>query len=274
MEELEMETRPIGMEDIGWDTEGKGDSGYYEDGYGEQKSYSKINANHIPLPEAVRSRCDGAKNVASALKALVDMILSREGEGGALSEDTTVVLYTALSLQEKQALIDDSPRNLGGHTLEFVFQESGDESFSTALDFSGFYNGKLVIDLNSITISDISGSDSLLNVNDCFCEVEIRNGSIVHTHCLYGVVAENCPSVRLKNIAFTGDGTAYSYAFYGVSSDGYAESCTYTADKAVKISGQIADFIKSEEVNYDFISMASAREETGSTGNLIFDVIS
>ena len=271
---IEMETRPIGAEDIGWDIEGNGEKGYFEDSYGETKSYSKLNAYHLPVPKAVREAVGGAKDVGNALLDLASKFSESESSGG-MEEDKTVILYTSFSLTEKQARIDECGKNLGGKTLTIQFQEAGDEVFPDPLNFYGFYNGTMIIDLNAITISDSTDIGSLFAFSGCFCKILIKNGSLQHTNSLYGVKADHCPAVYFEDLHFTGIGTTGSYAFYGISSDGFAEDCDYTRDNPVLISGQIVDYIDNVKEDFYFISMASAKSETGSpTNNLIFNTVS
>lgn len=239
--ELLFETRLIGAEDVNWDNSGTNKKASFVDGNGTPHDTSLINAGHVPLPSTTRALLDNEENVAAGMEVLANRISDiTGGSSSSLSADTTINLDSTLTTSAIQNTIDQQPKNLGGHTLTFLFSEGLDASLSSALVFDGFYNGFLVVDLNEDTVSDAADIGNVFHLHDCFCKVEVKNGAISHTLSDYGIKAERCPCVYLTDIAFTSAGGSDNYAFCGIDSDGIITSCSYQNDKTKLISGIIA----------------------------------
>ena len=217
-----IETRLLGTEDVYWDSDGTDDVHSFIDRLGNERPITGINSGKIPVQTAVRDKLPGAKNISEALIQLADRSGS-ESSSSSLDDDTVITLASNLTHEQKQALIDVQIRNLGGHVLTVIFPESLDLTISSSFVFSGFQNGKLVIDLNENELSDAVDITSLILVRDCSCHVEISNGSIMHTHSPYGVKGIRSPHIYLKGMRFTGSDQADSYAVLAEASDGYAE---------------------------------------------------
>ena len=239
--EVLFETRLIGAEDVNWDNSGTGKKETFIDGNGAPHDSSLINAMHVPLPSETRALLDNEGNVAAGMEVLANRISAiTGGSSSSLNEDTTINLDSTQTTSAIQSTIDQQPKNLGGHTLTFLFSEGFDASLSSSLVFDGFYNGFLVVDLNEDTVSDAASIGSVFHLHDCFCKVEVKNGAVTHTLSDYGIKAERCPCVYLTGITFTSVGGSGDYGFCGIDSDGVITSCSFVSDKTKLISGIIA----------------------------------
>ena len=236
--EYSVETRPIGAEDMLLDTHGNGVKSSYRDFTGAEHPLTPISSSNIPLPADIREKIPGSSNVSDAFRGILSKLDEEEEEvieTGVLGEDKMVVFSESLSNAEKQTLIAQQYRNLGGNTLTFQFQEAFDIEVSEAFLFSGFNNGVLVIDLNSITVSDSIDAGHLFHFKDCTCKVEIKNGTIKHMLSAYGIKAENCPALYMNALAFFSSGEENRYALHGIAINGIALNCTYSDDKEALI---------------------------------------
>lgn len=234
-----VETRLIGKEDLLLDQYGNGVEQSYEDVNGVSHKITPISASILPLPSDLRVSLAGSLNVAAGLRNILSRLaLLSEGveEQSILEEDTVIVLPGTYSPSEKQVLIEQQIKNLGGHTLTFEFQEAFDIETSGFFEFHGFYNGTLIIDLKSVTISDSADIGQLFHIHDCSCKVEVKDGTIKHLLSLYGIKAENCPALYLNNIAFFGQDGENNYALRGFGINGVISNCTYTEDNDVLLS--------------------------------------
>ncbi len=234
-----IETRMIGAEDIYWDADGVDDIDSFTDRTGTERKITALNSGKIPLQASVRSQLPGMTTVTEALLKLAERTGSTSSYS-ILEEDLTVVLSADLTHSQKQDLIDEQIRNLGGHVLTFQFPESLDLTVSFNFMFTDFHNGKLVIDLNGIELSDAVELANLILVRDCVCHVEIAGGNLKHTHSAYAIRAVRCPQLYLKELGFTGTGLDTSYALFMEDSDGFAEDCVFSSDHEVKASGFLA----------------------------------
>lgn len=234
-----VETRLIGKEDLLLDKHGNGNESSYKDANNISRKLTPISASIIPLPSALRVKCGNAADVAAGMNNIIDQVaaINEDAQENAfLQEDTTVLLLGSLSYAEKQVLIDQQLTNLGGQTLTFEFQEAFDIESAGTFEFQGFYNGTLIIDLNSISLSDSADIGQLLHVHSCSCKVEIKNGTIKHLSSPYGIKAENCPCFYLANIAFFSQGGASNYALHGLCINGVISNCTYTDDNELLLN--------------------------------------
>ena len=235
-EDHKIETRLIGAEDIWWDSEGKGEKGSFVDRDWVDHPITQINASHIPLPESTRAVCGDAENVADGLEKLSGVLGNDVSERAVLTEDKEIELESSLNHPQKQALINEQVRNLGGHTLTVKFPLAIDTQITDSFNFSGFYNGTLIIDLQGIMIFDGANITKLFYIKDCLSQVLIRNGTLRHSSSKYAIYADRSPHVYLRDLSFIGSGLD-CYAFGGAVSNGSASSCTYTNDKQFYLSG-------------------------------------
>ena len=102
-----------------------------------------------------------------------------------LGDDRTVNFTSSMSAAEIQSLIDNLPRNLGGHTLIFQFAD-GTYSLNASLFFNGFYYGTIKILGNTgesgahtnqaVQLgTSTTLSDPFISVKWCTARVEIEN---------------------------------------------------------------------------------------------------
>ena len=158
-----------------------------------------------------------------------------------MEQNKTVSFTSNMTHEERQALIDAQIKNLGGKTLTIKFAEAVDLAFSYNLLFSGFYNGNVVIDLATITVTDSANLEALFSFYDCTAKMEITNGNITHILTDYGVYAERCPHIYLNNVIFSGSGGNDNYAFCGQNANGIFNNCSFNSDNEVFIDGFITD---------------------------------
>lgn len=247
--EIDAQTRLIGMEDINWDEYGQAEQTSFTDGGGISRPLRKINASHIPLPILARSVCGGATNVSDGMIKLSEMASKEVQNSESMTSDSTVSIDATANMEEKQAIVNNQKRNLGGHTLTLLFQEAINQMFNASFLFSGFYNGTIVIDLNQNTISDTANIGKIFHFQDCHCKIELKNGTIQHTLSFYGIQAERCPNIYLTNLNFIGSGGSGNYAFYGIDSDGYSSNCIFNNDNTIMIQGIIVDYVTNKTDN-------------------------
>ena len=226
--QISFDTRPLAAEDVGWDKDGLGSKSSYTDHNGTPHTITRINASHVPLRLDTRAELDNVPDVDSALAVLKDRVVALSSSSAVLSADTTITLTSTELTSTLQSLIDMQPKNLGGHTLTFKFSDGLDVVSTDTLEFEGFYNGVLFIDLNEDTVFDASDIGIIFYLHDCFCLAGVKNGSISHTHSEVGIKTERMPCVYMSDLAFTGSGG--STAFLGICSDGVVSNCTYTND--------------------------------------------
>jgi len=230
-----LQHRLIGAEDVDWDKDCKNEQTEFLTPFSVTKPLSKINSEHVPLDKETYLALGGAKTIGEALRTL-----KRTGGGGGgggsssgMEEDTTVEITSEYSTPAdiKENLIDGMERDLGGNVLTYVFAANLARSFSNPLVFEGFYDGKLVIDLNDNTISLAANVAGVIRLLNCQCIVEIKNGTISFAgqSTASGVTAEGCSSVKCTDISFVNNSSSSnSYAFYGLSTDCHFSSCSVT----------------------------------------------
>ena len=128
------------------------------------------------------------------------------GGGEMLSSDTTVSIPAGSTKAQVQALIDGQPKNLGGYTLTFEFE---DGTYTGSYVFSGFYAGQL----NVFAETPISTAGTSQNV--------ILNGTSETSHVL-SFVNNNC-GISVSSIRTLPNTNASSTAngFSGVGNPGY-----------------------------------------------------
>lgn len=245
MSEYDIETRLLGKEDINFDTEGTNAQDEYTDQSGVTHPVTKLNAAHIPLLGDTRS-ATGATNVDKALANLAEEIQEvATQQSTAMSEDKTIVLD---DYEHRQERINAQLKNLGGHTLTFQFPASVDVQVSTTpLVFSGFYNGKLVIDLNSDVIADNGtlDKDGIVRIENCHCETTVKDGTIkyLNSNNHYGVVLDQVPNCEFDSVAFIGASSTLDYGVYAHISNFYLYQCSFTTSKKQKIDSAYNDVI-------------------------------
>jgi hypothetical protein len=245
MSEYDIETRLLGKEDINFDTEGTNAQDEYTDQSGVTHPVTKLNAAHIPLLGDTRS-ATGATNIDKALANLAEEIQEvATQQSTAMSEDTTIVLD---DYEHRQETINAQLKNLGGHTLTFQFPASVDVQVSTTpLDFSGFYNGKLVIDLNSDVIADNGtlDKDGIFRIENCHCATTVKNGTIkyLNSNNHYGVVLVQVPNCEFDSVAFVGASSTLDYGVYAYISNFYLYQCSFTTSNKQKIDSAYNDVI-------------------------------
>ena len=239
-EDHSIDTRLLGKEDVFWDIDGNGDQSSFVDRLGTERPFKAINASHLPLPVRTREKLNGATNVADGLNELAALYTS--GNSSAIMEQNKTVSFTSnMTHEERQSLIDAQIKNLGGKTLTIKFAEAVDLAFSYNLLFSGFYNGNVIIDLATITVTDSANLEAIFSFYDCTAKMEITNGNITHILTDYGVYAERCPHIYLNNVIFSGSGGNDNYAFYGRNANGIFNNCSFNSDNEVFIDGFITD---------------------------------
>jgi len=258
MSEYDIQTRLFGKEDIDFDTEGTGAQTEYTDLDGNTHPVTKLNASHIPITHSARIATEGATNVDDAVKELSKEIRDLAGQNGiGQSEDRTIVLAEQDS---RQGQINEPFRNLGGHTLTFKFPEEGDVNVALApLEFQGFYNGVLVIDLNGCDIHDNGtfSPEGVLRIKNCHCHVRIIGdgrsssgyGKIIFTDNHYGIAVIESPSCSVEHMAFESSSTADDFALYTESGNAYFTSCTFTGCGRALIKSIYKDYVDAHMVD-------------------------
>ena len=210
--------RLLGKEDIDFDANGTGARNDFIGTDGETKELHKLNATHIPL--STSSRWDSITDVDNAIGNLHNAI-GAIAQIEVLPSDTTTTLDLAQGQGNCQEIVDASIHNLNGHTLTFQFTYTSGAEFdlTSTFEFSNFYNGKLVINLNNTTFSDGAiNFDQLFSILNCECPVIIENGTLkaeASTSCTYCVKTKSVLSVEYCNIVFSmyEDTTRVRYAF-------------------------------------------------------------
>jgi len=258
MSEYDIQTRLFGKEDIDFDTEGTGAQTEYTDLDGNTHPVTKLNASHLPITHSARIATEGAANVDDAVKELSKEIRDLAGQNGiGQSEDRTIVLAEQDS---RQGQINEPFRNLGGHTLTFKFPEEGDVNVALApLEFQGFYNGVLVIDLNGCDIHDNGtfSPEGVLRIKNCHCHVRIIGdgrssagyGKIIFTGNHYGIAVIESPSCSVEHMAFESSSTADDFALYTESGNAFFTSCTFTGCGRALIKSIYKDYVDAHMVD-------------------------
>ena len=166
---------------------------------------------------AVRSEISGmtaAINAALAgMTAAKNEVAEMLAGAGILSGNTTYSLHILdgedtqdnLAIRNaNQALIDDLPRNLGGHTLTVeipgFFYFGADWA---GYNFRGFYNGELLIRGGTIS----GDSESGLYVLDCACRVHVKG--LIFNGGNAAIQAWGCPDVLVSGCSFSGTFSEY-----------------------------------------------------------------
>ena len=231
--DIGVQHRLIGAEDVDWDSQCTNETTEFVTPFGVTKPLSKINAGHIPLDNATKLALEGAQTVAAALQVLKRNSGQSTPGGGSsgMAEDTTVAISSSVSsVSLINGLIEDQGKDLGGNTLTFQFASNSNRSFNGSLDFSGFRNGKVVVDLNgnSMTMS-VNLANGIFHFSECQAVVEVCNGTIVFTSkgTSPAIKAENCLAVHCSEVSFTNDqSSTTSYAVFGLATDCRFTSCT------------------------------------------------
>ena len=278
MSEYDIETRLFGKEDIDFDTEGTGAQTEYTDLDGNSHPVTKLNASHLPLTQSARVAAEGATNVDDAVNTLSKEIRDVAGQRGAgMIEDRTIVLESAST---RQAQINEPFRNLGGHTLTFKFPEEGDVQVAIApLEFQGFYNGVLVIDLNGCDIHDNGtfSPEGVLRIKNCHCHVRIIGdgrssagyGKIIFTDNHYGIAIIESPSCSVEHMSFESSSTADDFALYTESGNAFFASCTFTGCGQTLIKSIYRDYVDAHKVDASaHASLFAAKAEVSHTHTL------
>ena len=278
MSEYELETRLFGKEDIDFDSAGTNEQTEFTDLNGDTHAVTKLNASHIPLTQETRAVVDSATDVEGAIQNLHDDIHNIAGASAVgLSEDKVILLDTAST---RQTAISAPFRNLGGHTLTFKFPEEGDVQVATApLEFQGFYNGVLVIDLNGSDIHDNGAfsPEGVLRVKNCHCHVRIIGdgrgstgyGKIIFTDNHYGIAIIESPSCSVEHIAFEGNAVAQDFAIYTESGNAFFASCTFTGCGQTLIKSIYRDYVDAHKVDASaHASLFAAKAEVSHTHTL------
>lgn len=259
--QINFETRPLAVEDVGFDVDGLGSKSSYTDHNGTPHIITYINASHIPLLFETRSLLDNVADVDSALALLARRVAAFSQSVTVLAEDTVITLDSTALSSTLQTIIDSQPKNLGGHTLTFQFSEGVDAVLTDTLEFDGFYNGALIIDLNGDTVFDNSDIGSIFYFHDCFCLAGVNNGGITHTHSQNAVSTTRMPCFYLWDVAFTGGGSN-TFALYATDTDGYvANSCTYSNVTKNYLDGIIVQDVEeklSGKANTDLDNLTNA----------------
>ena len=258
MSEYALETRLLGKEDIDFDSAGTNEQTEFTDLNGDTHTVTKLNAAHIPLTLPARAVVDGAANVDSAIQNLHNDINSVAAQNGVgMGADKTVVLETAST---RQTQISAPLRNLGGHTLTFKFPEEGDVQVATApLEFQGFYNGVLVIDLNGCDIHDNGtfSPEGVLRIKNCHCHVRIIGdgrstsgyGKVIFTDNHYGIAIIQSPSCSIEHIAFEASTISEDFALYTESGNAFFASCTFTGCGQEYMKSIYRDYVDAHKVD-------------------------
>ena len=258
MSEYDFENRLLGKEDIDFDSAGTNEQTEFTDLNGDTHSLSKLNASHLPITQSARIATEGATNVDDAVKTLSKEIRDVAGQNGVgMVEDRTIVL-TDQAMRQTQ--INEPFRNLGGHTLTFKFPEEGDVNVALApLEFQGFYNGVLIIDLNGSDIHDNGtfSPEGVLRIKNCHCHVRVIGdgrssagyGKIIFTSNHYGIAVIESPSCSVEHMAFESSSTAYDFALYTESGNAYFASCTFTGCGRALMKSIYKDYVDAHMVD-------------------------
>jgi len=221
--------RLIGAEDMSFDTANNNGSTQFQ-ANGRTYNVSKLSSRHIPLGrEAKEQFGENANTVGEALSYLIN---NGGGGGGssAMTEDKTINFSSGSSASQKNTVIEQQSKDLGGHTLTFHFYGERIE-YTATIVFKGFRNGKLVIDSNSnaATVTDSSDFGALVKIEDCDCEVQVNNIDFTATYCPVCILAVRSKAVYVNGCNFTGNNIADAAACKFELSGGIVSSCTYTS---------------------------------------------
>lgn len=244
--DIGVQHRLLGAEDVNWDSSCENGTEDFVTPFGVTMPLSKINAGHIPLDKDTYLAMGGAKTVGAALAALAKNPVSggsSSGGSSGMQGDTTVEITSEYSTvtQIQENLIDVKGKDLGGHVLTFQFAENLPKTISAPLVFDGFYNGKLVVDLNGNTLTMGNNIAGVLRFLNCQAVVEVtggmtagttpqaKTGTISFGNFSAGVTAEESLVVTFTNIAFVNNqSSTSSYAVYSLGAEARFRNCTVT----------------------------------------------
>ena len=229
-EQITLKKRLIGKEDINFDITGTGEQEYFFTADGGKKTVSKINASHLPLTADTREEV-AAVNVDEAVS-----LLNRKVEGfsanDSLESDLEIIFENEDDFEAIQNKINQQKKNLGGHTLRFIFPASLSQNLYSTLEWRDFYNGTLIITGGSenspVAIYDRQDIDSLFRIYRCQCEVQISNFYFVHQYSMYGVAVESSSATVIRDCNFSGIADEDSYAIYSLVSNVSLINCQFT----------------------------------------------
>ena len=231
-EQINLKKRLILKEDINFDVTGNGEKETFFADSGTPITGQKINASHIPLTAKGREKTNSV-SVDEALQNVAEKI-DNFTAADVLSEDTEVVFSTNDNAEAIQNKINQQKKNLNGHTLTFLFPASLSQKLYSSLQWTGFYNGTVIIAGgsadNKISMFDQQNITALFRIIRCQCEVIIRYFYFVHQYSEYGISAESSSAVIIENCNFSGIENADSYAVNKSVSNVFLKDCGLSED--------------------------------------------
>jgi hypothetical protein len=257
--------RLIGKEDIAFDVAGNNSSDEYTLPDGGSQSVKRLNASDIPLTKEVRTRFYGAVSVEEALGKAKDE-LDNFKAFDVLTEDITITFAVEDSVQDIQNKINAQKKNLGSHTLTFIFPAALSQTLATSLLWEGFTDGNLVIESedpdNNISLYDQANITAIFKIESCSCAVKISHFNFIHQHSAYGINVYASPSVAIYDCQFFGR-TKDSYGVMWDVSAGYTQNCTIDDEVALNaVKNVLLDAAK---------EYALPKAGGTATGDIVFD---
>lgn len=246
MDKIRLVKRPGGVEDIAFDVTGNNVVDKYF-GNDRMLEIRRINSSHVPVDSNTALNYSMTRgSVSDVLNGIHDRIMNINeniNNVASMTEDRELFFRQNTVVSERNQMIGQQIRNLGGHTLTFKFPESIDITHSDPLVFDGFYNGFLVVDGQNIVLSDSTDIGQLMEFVDCHCHVLVRNITLEHVNSSYGVKTTRCPSVDFSNVAFVG-GLSESTGVFYLNSNGVVNSCSVQNDNVARYESSLYDDVK------------------------------
>ena len=234
MDSLKLEKRLIVAEDVDFDLTGSGATVEIANGSGGFIEGHKINAGHLPLSSGT-AQAVGSPDVDGAIENLQKK-LDAVSTVSALDDDLTVAFDAADTEEDIQGKIDAVVKNLGGHTVTFVFPELIDHSLLASIEWKGFYNGTVIVEGNGTTVTHAAELNCLFHFADCQCRVVIRNFTFTYSTTLFALWLERCPTVEIVNCIFNGVART-TYAVKLRLSNAVFDSCSFNGGYKTLVEG-------------------------------------
>lgn len=247
--------RLLGREDIQFDTENTDAKETFTSPWGTEHTLTRLNASHIPLGEeaTIELREQSVSSALVSLKDDIQKISDQIAEQEGLNSDTTYTLngVTNDDIHALDKYLDSLHSRLNGHTLSISVSTSG--RLGCRLRVHDFNDGKIIIDLNSQTLSGYSNDDGgLITFQDCNCIVEIKNGTIDFSRGT-GLCLSLVSAALISNVTFNADGADGNAAVFSDATNISFKSCVFNGTKPLKCNSE--EYF--EDVNGDGVYLRS-----------------
>ena len=236
--------RPIGKEDIAFDTAGISAKDKYILADGRELEITRINSGDIPVSQKVRNRFNGAANVEEVFEILKEK-QDAFSAIDVMTQDKTLEILPENSVADVVNLINSQKKNLGGFTLTFIFPSGVSQKLASSIIFEDFCNGTILImgenPADFSPIYDLADISALFLFKNCTASVEIRNIHFIHQYSVYAIEFNSSLYLKVSDCSFTGSGESTALCFDG--SNGKFENCTFYQDNDVKLIGVVNRYL-------------------------------